>query len=161
MRPMVLEFPADETCLSLDRQYMLGPDLLVAPVFRADGNVSYYLPEGTWTGLLTGEVKEGGRWYRECCDYFHLPLYVRENAVLVTAEGHNSAQYDYLKDATVNLFGFAHDCAVRQKVYTPGCESSATVTVVRKDGVLSVDTGTLYGRVTVLLNGRPYHAAQN
>ena len=161
MRPMVLEFPADETCLSLDRQYMLGPDLLVAPVFRADGNVSYYLPEGTWTGLLTGEVKEGGRWYRERCDYFHLPLYVRENAVLVTAEGHNSAQYDYLKDATVNLFGFAHDCAVRQKVYTPGCESSATVTVVRKDGVLSVDTGALYGRVTVLLNGRPYHAAQN
>ena len=33
MRPMMLEFPDDPACAHLDRQYMLGPDLLVAPVF--------------------------------------------------------------------------------------------------------------------------------
>src|SRR5690606_30447311 len=54
MRAMLLEFPDDPACEYLDRQYMLGESLLVAPVFREDGQVSFYLPAGTWTHLLTG-----------------------------------------------------------------------------------------------------------
>lgn len=42
MRAMVLEFPDDPTAAVLDRQYMLGEDLLVAPVFTDDGTVEYY-----------------------------------------------------------------------------------------------------------------------
>ncbi len=38
----------------------------------------YYLPEGTWTSLLTGEEKEGGKWYREKHGYLSIPLYVKE-----------------------------------------------------------------------------------
>src|SRR5665648_759059 len=53
MRPMLLEFPQDRSAASVDTQYMLGESLLVAPVFSADGVVEYYLPEGTWTHLLT------------------------------------------------------------------------------------------------------------
>ncbi|GAB4083795.1 alpha-xylosidase [Myceligenerans cantabricum] len=52
MRAMVLEFPGDRAAHTVDTQYMLGDDLLVAPVFRADGQVSYYLPAGEWTRLL-------------------------------------------------------------------------------------------------------------
>ncbi len=52
--PMLLEFPDDPGCRTLDRQYMLGPDLLVAPVFSADGEVEFYVPAGTWTHLPTG-----------------------------------------------------------------------------------------------------------
>ena len=37
LRAMTLEFPADPGCDTLDRQYMLGDALLVAPVFTADG----------------------------------------------------------------------------------------------------------------------------
>src|SRR4051794_23865482 len=51
MRPMLLEFPDDPTSATLERQYMLGPDLLVAPVMSADGTVTYYVPEGTWTSV--------------------------------------------------------------------------------------------------------------
>ena len=63
MRPMVFEFMNDPAVPYLDQQYMLGDALLVAPVFREDKVAQYYLPEGTWTELLTGETKEGGRWY--------------------------------------------------------------------------------------------------
>ena len=59
MRPMMLEFPDDPACDMLDRQYMLGDSLLVAPVFRKDGEVQYYLPDGTWTSLLDGGKVEG------------------------------------------------------------------------------------------------------
>ncbi|MCP9978422.1 alpha-xylosidase [Actinomadura madurae] len=44
MRAMVVEFPDDPGCTHLERQYMLGEDLLVAPVFSSDGDVSYYVP---------------------------------------------------------------------------------------------------------------------
>ncbi|MEV0126570.1 alpha-xylosidase [Streptomyces sp. NPDC050703] len=82
MRPMLLEFPGDPACRTLDRQYMLGPDLLVAPVFSAAGDVEFYLPEGTWTHLLTGERVRGPGWRRETHGFDGLPLYVRPGALL-------------------------------------------------------------------------------
>jgi len=76
MRAMILEFPDDPTCQYLDRQYMLGSALLVAPVFNPQGEVSYYLPEGEWRHLLTGETGRGLGWRKDNHDYFSLPLWV-------------------------------------------------------------------------------------
>ena len=104
MRPMVMEFPDDPTCAMLDRQYMLGDSLLVAPVFRADGEVTYYVPEGRWTNYLTGEVKEGGRWYKETFDYFHLPLLVRENTILPVGETEDRPDYDYQTGTVLKIY---------------------------------------------------------
>jgi alpha-D-xyloside xylohydrolase len=82
LRAMLLEFPADPACRTLDMQYMLGEALLVAPVFREDGEVELYLPPGRWTPLLgEGEV-EGGSWRRERHGFYSLPLYVREGTLL-------------------------------------------------------------------------------
>lgn len=41
MRSMFVEFPDDPACRTLDRQYMFGPTMLVAPVFTYSGEVSY------------------------------------------------------------------------------------------------------------------------
>lgn len=76
MRAMLLEFPDDPACRTLDMQYMLGPALLVAPVFRPDGEAAYYLPEGEWRHLLSGETAAGPGWRREKYDPFSLPLWV-------------------------------------------------------------------------------------
>jgi len=46
IRPMVLEFAADRTCGYLERQYMLGESLLVAPVFSDDSTVDITCPPG-------------------------------------------------------------------------------------------------------------------
>ena len=92
MRAMVLEFPEDPTCRTLDRQYMLGGDLLVAPVFH-ETRSEYYLPAGSWVHLLTGEVREGGRWFFDALDYFGMPLWIRSNAVVPV--GHDAARVDY------------------------------------------------------------------
>jgi alpha-D-xyloside xylohydrolase len=56
---------------------MLGPDLLVAPVFSEDGEVSYYLPQGEWARLLSGETVQGGCWKTEKHGFLSLPLLVR------------------------------------------------------------------------------------
>lgn len=100
MRPMVLEFDRDPTCRTLDRQYMLGGDLLVAPVFH-DSRAEYYLPAGEWTHLLTGEVRAGGRWFFDELGYLQVPLWIRPNRVIPI--GFDAAQVDYDYAAGVRL----------------------------------------------------------
>ncbi|MRX44578.1 alpha-xylosidase [Agromyces kandeliae] len=80
MRPMQLAFPGDPAVAHLDRQYLLGPDLLVAPVFSASGEVEYYLPEGAWTNWFTRETVEGGGWRRERHGFDTVPLWIRGGA---------------------------------------------------------------------------------
>ena len=80
MRPMMLEFQNDPVCAYLDRQYMLGDKILVAPVFDENGWVEFYLPEGTWVSV-DGEdrrVVETGRFFREQRGYMEMPVYIRE-----------------------------------------------------------------------------------
>jgi alpha-D-xyloside xylohydrolase len=82
MRPMLLEYPADPSVEHLERQYMLGGSLLVAPVFNAEGDVSYYLPEGRWYSMLDDRMIDGGRWVRENHDYTSVPLLLRPGSVV-------------------------------------------------------------------------------
>ncbi|WP_406327544.1 alpha-xylosidase [Streptomyces sp. NBC_01617] len=105
MRPMLLEFPADPTTRMLDRQYMLGPDLLVAPVFTEDGQVEYYVPEGTWTHLLTGETVTGPAWRHETHGFDSLPLLVRPGAVLPWGADDQRPDGDWLDGLTLRAFG--------------------------------------------------------
>ncbi|WP_030902033.1 alpha-xylosidase [Streptomyces sp. NRRL F-5126] len=82
VRPMVLEFPDDPACRTLDRQYMLGDDLLVAPVFDEGGAVEYYVPSGVWTNILTGRCVTGPGWQRETHGFGTLPLLARPGSVV-------------------------------------------------------------------------------
>ncbi|MCL2444488.1 MAG: alpha-xylosidase, partial [Treponema sp.] len=75
LRAMFLEFPNDPACAYLDLQYMLGSDLLVAPVFTEDGEVTYYLPEGQWTQVITGEKTNGNCWKTEKHGFLSLPIW--------------------------------------------------------------------------------------
>lgn len=104
MRAMVLEFPEDPTAGYLDRQYMLGGRLLVAPVFEESGLVTYYLPEGRWTHLLTGEVAEGGAWRKEDYGYLSLPLFVRPHTILPVGAKDSSPDYDYADGVELRLY---------------------------------------------------------
>ena len=107
MRPMVLEFSDEPGVKDLDMQYMFGDSLLVAPVFREDGLGEYFLPEGKWTHLLSGEERAGGRWYRETYDYFSLPVFVRENTLLAMGGNEKVPDYDYTEGLELHLYALA------------------------------------------------------
>lgn len=83
---------------------MLGPSLLVAPVFSTDGVADFYLPEGTWTSLLTGEKVSGGRWLREQHGFDSLPLYVRPGSVIPWGARVDRPDYDYLDGLVMRVF---------------------------------------------------------
>lgn len=132
MRPMLMEFPHDPTCWHLDRQYLLGPSLLVAPVMSADGEVSYYLPEGIWTDYLGRGEYSGGRWFCEKHDFLSLPLFVRENSLIPV--GLNDTRPDS---------DFHVSCKVR--IFRPSPGRPATCLIPRPDGS---PAGTVWVRLS-------------
>jgi alpha-D-xyloside xylohydrolase len=82
MRPMVLAFPDDRLAWPFETQYMLGDDLLVAPVLRPDGRARLYLPPGDWFDFWTGAAVAGGRVIEAVLPLERVPVYVRAGAVL-------------------------------------------------------------------------------
>jgi hypothetical protein len=89
MRPMLLEYPDDKTCWFLDQQYMLGTDILVAPVFGVS-DVDYYVPAGVFTNILTGTEVSGPAWVSETHNMSTLPALLRPDAALVIGKpGHS------------------------------------------------------------------------
>jgi alpha-D-xyloside xylohydrolase len=105
LRAMCLEFPDDPTSWYLDRQFMLGDSLLVAPIFEKSGEVEFYLPKGRWTNFFTTETKDGPGWFKEKHEFDTLPLYVREDSILVLGKkGETRTVYDYAEDVEVRLY---------------------------------------------------------
>ena len=118
-RPMFFEFPQDPAITYLDQQFMLGPDLLVAPVMSASGEVSFYLPAGTWTNWWTGEAVTGGTWRSETHGFDTVPLYVREGAAIALGSRTDRPDYDYLDGLTVRLFGVPSQLDMTMQVVQP------------------------------------------
>jgi alpha-D-xyloside xylohydrolase len=136
MRAMILEFPADPSCLTLDRQYMLGPSLLVAPIFGDDGSVAYYLPAGRWTSLITGSVVEGGRWQSERHGYQSLPLMVRPGSIVAVGAEETRPDYDYADGVTFHVFEPVDGVESTAAVISTEGREEASVSVMRTgDGV--------------------------
>ena len=106
LRSMVLEFPNDPGCEDLDMQYLLGSNLLVAPIFNDQGLATFYVPEdeGKWISILTGKAYEGGRWYKEKFDDITLPLLARPNSVIVIGRYNDETMYDYTDHPIVNVY---------------------------------------------------------
>ncbi len=129
-RPMFFEFPDDPTVAYLDRQYMLGNDLLVAPVMSASGEVEFYLPEGTWTNFWTGETVAGGAWRRETHGFDTVPLYVRQGAAIGIGAHSDRPDYDYLDGLTVRLYGADEALDLTMPVVQP----DGTAHVIRISG---------------------------
>ena len=138
MRAMMLEFPDDPGCDYLDRQYMLGESLLVAPVFTAAGDVTYYAPAGRWTSLLTGAVVTGPAWVRETHDFQSLPLLVRPNTVLALGSRDDRPDYDYGDGVTLAVYELSagHTCTVT--VPTATGEPDMTFDVRREADAITV-----------------------
>lgn len=140
MRPMMLEFPDDPACDTLDRQYMMGESLLVAPVFHADSHVDYYLPDGLWTSLLDGRKVQGGRWQKETHDFLSLPLMVRPGTVLPMGQCDDRPDYDYTDGLELHVYQLAEGQTVTVKIPDLKGKLAATYTVTMKNGKAEVVT---------------------
>lgn len=130
LRPMMLDFPEDRACDTLDRQYMFGDALLVAPIFKESGEVQYYLPEGTWYNLITSAKVEGGTWKKETHDYHSLPLMIRPNTILPLGANEQRPDYDYADGVTLVVSEF--DEGAEAQIEIPNVEGETVMWVTAK-----------------------------
>lgn len=140
LRPMMLEFPDDPGCDTTDRQFMMGSDLLVAPVFTKDGDVQYYLPEGLWTNILDDTVVNGGGWRKETHDFMSLPLLAREGSVIAMGSRDDRPDYDYTDGVQLHVYKLAEGHSNTCKVYDTKGNLAATYDVTMVNGNAEVKT---------------------
>ncbi|MGH2860564.1 MAG: glycoside hydrolase family 31 protein [Solirubrobacteraceae bacterium] len=86
MRALFLEFPDDAAAWGISDQFMLGPDVLVAPVVtQGTRDRSVYLPVGArWLDAWTGETVTASGWITAQAPLERIPVFLREGGELRT-----------------------------------------------------------------------------
>lgn len=151
MRAMVLEYQDDLNCSYLDKQYMLGDSLLVAPIFNDQSLAVYYLPEGKWTNYISGKVYEGGKWIKEKHDYCSIPLLVKEGSIIATGDGNNGPVYDYADGVVFKAYELQEGVTAKTVVFD-GSAAERVQAAMTKNGneiTITVESGSPYKVVLV------------
>jgi alpha-D-xyloside xylohydrolase len=154
LRPMALELPDDPACAHLEQQYLLGGDLLVAPVFNAQGDVTYYVPAGRWTDLLRGNTVDGPRWVRERHAFASLPLLVRPGAVIAIGARDDRPDYDYADGVTLRVYEPSDGAPMTVSIPTLTGGVGATFAIARNGRGLRVERAGEPAPWRVLVVGR-------
>ncbi len=140
MRAMVLGYAEDPAVPALDKQYMLGDHLPCAPVMNAEGTADVYLPEGTWTDIITGETAEGGRFVRRTCNFLEMPIYARPDSIVVYGSFERDVVYDYVQDAKAVIYHLGEGRTAEAKIYDSEANLEVTLTAVNRGGRITVCT---------------------
>lgn len=138
MRSMVLEYTEDKTCHYVDKQYMLGDNLLVAPIFNDQSIAEYYLPKGTWTDFFTGEEKEGAGWITEKHGYLSIPLMVKENSIVVMGAHDDRPDYDYGDHAEIRIYALKDGHSASSIVYGMDNQEQISITASRSSSDIHI-----------------------
>jgi len=81
---------AEQQRLEVTDQYMMGPSILVAPVFTGEKNRKVVLPKGNWYDFYTGKLVGGGQTISIQTQLEQIPLYVKDGAIIpMIAAGEN------------------------------------------------------------------------
>ena len=123
-RPLVFDHQDDLATRDVDDEYLLGPDLLVAPVV-APGTTArqVYLPPGGWYDWHTDEAHPGGRYVTAPTPMDRIPVYARAGAVVPG-----------WTEAPPSTAGY-HPVAVELHLYVPLTDGTSTSFLQEDDGL--------------------------
>lgn len=84
MRPLVMDFTADAQVNNIGDQFMFGPAMMVAPVYEygARSREMYFPAICGWYDFYSGKYVSGGQKLTVDAPYEHIPLFVREGAII-------------------------------------------------------------------------------
>lgn len=121
-RPLVLNYQDDANTYNLDDEFMIGNDLLVAPIVKPDVTRRLvYLPQGTWYDYWTNKKYEGGTMISADAPLETAPMFVRAGAIIPTAPEMNYIGEKPWDPITFNIY--------------PDDKGSASTTLYEDDGV--------------------------
>jgi len=153
LRPLLFEYPEDETTYNADDEFLLGSALLVAPITRPGIEHRHvYLPQGTWFHYWTGGRLDGPAHVLARAPLGEPALYVRANTaipmwpemnhvgerptdpltlLLYPAEG---AGESVLYEDAGNGFGYERGGYTRRRVICRASEAGISVSLKEQEG---------------------------
>ncbi len=135
-RPLVLNYQDDANTYNLDDEFMIGNDLLVAPIVKPDVTRRLvYLPKGTWYDYWTNKKYQGGTMISADAPLETVPMFVRAGAIIPTAPEMNYIGEKPWDPITFNIY--------------PDDRGSASTTLYEDDGVSNAYRQGAFRRTTV------------
>jgi len=104
-RPLMLNYQDDESTYNLDDQFMIGDDLLVAPILKPDVTRRLvYLPAGSWYDYWTNKKYAGGTMISVDAPLDTVPMFVRAGAIIPTVPPLNYVGEKPVEQITLNVY---------------------------------------------------------
>lgn len=132
LRALFVEFPQDPGSWLIENEYLLGSDMLVAPIFETGANArNVYLPPGKWIDYQSGQVYNGG-WHQLDGGKLSLVVLIRDGAVIPHVDlAQSTDQIDWSK---VTLQAFTTTGSAKGKLCLPSDNVVQEVNVAVKSG---------------------------
>jgi alpha-D-xyloside xylohydrolase len=135
MRALCVDYPDDPVAWQADLEYLLGRDLLVAPMTEPEGVRQVYLPSGAWVDYWTAEIVEGGRYITVATPLDKIPLFVRHGALIPVAEAGETLTEEPFAEVTLVSWGVPEGGS---RTTIRDLDGDTTVTATRAGDVLNV-----------------------
>ncbi|MFI0723704.1 ricin-type beta-trefoil lectin domain protein [Streptomyces sp. NPDC021224] len=154
VRPMYLDYPAQEDAYRAQGEYLYGDDVLVAPITTpndgsGNGSVSVWVPPGGWTDYFTGRTYTGPATVTMTAPLGQFPVLVRGGGMLTTRTDYAGSAQAPLTALTVNVAAGADGSS---SVYTDAGEGtgytagqSATTPLSWNDAARTLTVGAQSG----------------
>jgi alpha-glucosidase len=150
IRPLILEYQNDKNVFNIDDEFMVGDELLCAPVLKAGATSrDVYLPAGEWYDYFTNEKYKGGQHVLVQAPLDKVPLFVKAGSVLPTGP-----VVDFIGQGSEQSSGQAAEQPVKFEVF-PDNAGSATGHLYEDDGhTPAYLTGVCDHRTLKFTNGK-------
>jgi alpha-D-xyloside xylohydrolase len=123
VRALFFEYPEDQTSWLIEDQYLLGTDLLVAPLMEDAPTRAVYLPPGSWVDYQDDKVYEGARWHN---------IQVRELPAVILVRDGTAIPYADLAQSTGEIDWHS----LELKVFCARAEVAEGLVCLPEDGEL-------------------------
>jgi len=141
-RPLVLNYPDDPNTYNLDNEFMIGDDLLVAPILRPEVTERLvYLPKGDWYDYWTNKKYVGGTMIRSVAPLETVPMFVRAGAIISMGP-----EMNYVGEKLFDPLTFA--------IY-PDEKGSAATSLYEDDGISPAYKKGAYRRTKITVSREP------
>ncbi len=95
IRPLFHEYPTDKTTLDLFLQFLIGPNIMIAPV-TDDGarEVEVYIPSSYWYNYYSGaRISNEKQFITVPAPLDTIPIFLRGGSIIPTQEFANNTKY--------------------------------------------------------------------
>ncbi|HEV8204946.1 MAG TPA: TIM-barrel domain-containing protein [Pyrinomonadaceae bacterium] len=139
-RPLMLNYQDDESTYNLDDEFMIGNDLLVAPIMKPDVTRRLvYLPAGSWYDYWTNKKYAGGTMISVEAPLETVPMFVRAGAIIPTVPPLNYVGEKPVDAITLNIY--------------PDDTGAASTTLYEDDGLTPSYKNGNFRRTLIKANG--------